>query len=386
MNVLSENKTRVPFVDLVDLHEPLVEEIAREWTSLLRGARFIGGDAVHAFETSFARYVGVEHAVAVSSGTSALQLALAATGAGPGDEVVTVAHTFFATAEAIAHCGATPVFVDVEADTANLDPDKLEAAIGPRTRAIVPVHLYGHPASMDAVLEIADRHGIAVVEDAAQAHGARIGDRSTGSFGRAAAFSFYPGKNLGACGEGGAVTTDDAELAGRVRALRDHGQTAKHVHTRVGWNARLDALQCAALSVKLPHLDAWNDARARAARVYLAGLTDTELTLPVERAGVRHVWHLFVVRHPERDRLAAELAGRDIGTGLHYPTPLHLQPAFGHPSRPEGTYPVAERWAREGLSLPMYPGLDEDLAGHVVQQVRSALERMRADRPTATGV
>jgi dTDP-4-amino-4,6-dideoxygalactose transaminase len=307
--------------------------------------------------------------VGTSSGTTALQLSLIALGIQPGDEVIVPAHTFIATAEAVSHAGATPVFADVLEDTGNLDPRAFEAAITPRTRAALPVHLYGNPADLDEILAIADRHGVAVVEDACQAHGARYQGRRVGSFGRMACFSFYPGKNLGAYGEGGAVVTNDADLASRVRRLRDHGQSKKYHHAEIGFNARLEGIQGAVLGVKLRHLDSWNEARRRHAEQYALALPGDNVVLPTVRSDCEPVFHLYVVRTEERDRLQAHLTERGIQSGLHYPIPLHQQPAYRSPGYREGQFPAAERWARTCISLPMYP----ELTGAQISEVAGAV-------------
>jgi dTDP-4-amino-4,6-dideoxygalactose transaminase len=355
------------------LHRPLVDEILAAWRGLVEGAAFVGGQEVAAFEQEFAAYAGTRECVGVGSGTDALRLALLAMEVRPGDEVITAPHTFIATSEAITQAGATPVFVDVDRRTGTLDPERVERAITPRTRVLLPVHLYGQPAAVDVLLEIASRHGLDVLEDAAQAHGAEFRGRRVGSFGRAAAFSFYPGKNLGACGEAGAVTSDDADLMARLRVLRDHGQRQKYHHEVEGYNARLDALQAAALRIKLRHLDAWNQARRHCAATYGRELAGAGVELPEEVPPRRHVWHLYVVRHPRRERIQTHLAERKIGTGLHYPVPLHLQPAYASLGHGVGSFPESERWASQGLSLPMFPGLTEEQIGRVAEAVREAV-------------
>lgn len=357
----------VPFVDLKRQHEELAAEILPAWERILRSAAFAGGPEVSAFEEEFAGYVGCAHAVGASSGTSALRLALTALGLEPGDEVITVPHTFIATTEAITQAGGKPVFVDVDPLTATIDPARVESAITPRTRILLPVHLYGQPAEMEPLMQLARRHGLSVLEDAAQAHGARYHGKRAGSLGHAAAFSFYPGKNLGACGEAGAVTTDDAHVARRVRMLRDHGQSEKYVHECEGTNARLDALQAAALRIKLRRLDGWNAARIRIAGRYAAGLEGSAVTTPRCAAGREHVYHLYVVRHPQRDRLREELGRAGIATGLHYPVPVHLQPAYSRLRLGPGSFPHAESWAAEGLSLPMFPGMSDEQIDHVCE-------------------
>jgi dTDP-4-amino-4,6-dideoxygalactose transaminase len=363
----------IPFVSLKHQHDGLTEEIASAWKRILGATAFVGGPEVEAFESEFARCHDSRHAVAVGSGTAALRLALLALGLRPGDEVITVPNTFIATTEAITQAGGRPVFVDVDPETATLDPSRLERAVTERTKIVLPVHLYGQPAEMDPILEIAAGAGLAVLEDAAQAHGAEYKGRKAGALGDAAAFSFYPSKNLGACGEAGAITTGRAEVASRARRLRDHGQAEKNVHETEGTNARLDALQAAALRIKLPRLQEWNEQRRRIAAIYDAGLRDAGVRIPVQAPGRRHVYHLYVIRHPERDRLRAALGEAGIGTGLHYPVPLHLQPAYAGMGHSAGDFPEAERWAAQGLSLPIFPGLAEEQAERVCRAIRQAL-------------
>ncbi len=335
---------------------------------------FILGAETEAFEREFAAYCGVAHAIGVGNGTDALMLALKALDVGPGDEVITVPMTAAFGAFAITMNGATPVFVDIEAGTANMNPLLLERAITPHTKAIMPVHLYGQAADLGAIMAIAARHGIPVVEDAAQAHGAMHDGKRVGSVGRIAGFSFYPSKNLGAAGDGGAVTTNDPALAEKVRMLRNGGQRGKYEHVIQGVNSRLDELQAAILRVKLAHLDDWNVARRRLAHQYDELLAGSSVALPEERAGATpegHVWHLFAVRHPRRDALAAYLKERGIGTAVHYPTALHLQPAFASLGLGARTFPVAEEQAREELSLPLYPELTAKEVMYVADAVRA---------------
>jgi dTDP-4-amino-4,6-dideoxygalactose transaminase len=374
----------IPFLDLPAQHRALQDEILEAWSDLLLNAAFIGGRSVDEFEAQVAAYVGVEHAVGVANGTDAIMLALKALGLEPGDEVITAANTFVATIEAIVHAGGEPVLVDVDPLTATIDPAAVDAAVTERTRFIVPVHLYGQPADMDPIMATAARHGLCVVEDNAQAIGARYRGRATGAIGHAAATSFYPGKNLGGTGDGGAITTNDADVAERIRLLANHGQTGKHEHTVIGYNSRLDALQAAALSIKLPHLDAWNDRRRQIAARYAELLGDSPLSLPLTAAGNDHVFHLYVVRHPERDLLAEALTAQRIGTGMHYPTPIHFMAPFIHLGDGPGTYPVTEEWTNQLLSLPMGPtmtdgdvvataaALDQALGGLDVYQRHSA--------------
>lgn len=365
---------KVPFVDLKPGVAAHRDEYLAAITEVVDSAYFAGGPAVERFERAFADFCGVEHAIAVSTGTDALVLALRAVGVGPGDEVVTAPNSFFATAEAISLVGATPVFADVDDDTLLLDPEAARAAITERTRAVVPVHLYGQMADMDAFSALAAERGVALLEDSAQAHGASRGGRRAGSVGAAAGFSFYPAKNLGAFGEGGAVTTSSAEVAQMVRELRDHGQSQKHTHRHVGYNARLPSILCAALEVSLRYLDEANAARQRAAARYrerLAGVDGVRLVGEV--TGGEHVYHLFVVRVAERDRVAAALAEEGIATAIHYPTPIHRQPAYAHLGRGAGSFPVAEKAAGEILSLPMYPQLGDEQVDAVVDALRRAV-------------
>ncbi len=355
---------KIPLVDLRAQYASIQAEVDAALRRVLETTAFINGPDVRAFEDEFAAFCGARYAVGVASGTVALQLALQACGVGRGDEVITVAHTFCATAEAILHAGATPVFVDIDPRTYNLDPARLAGAITARTRAILPVHLYGQPADLDAIRAIARRHGLAVIEDAAQAHGARYKERPVGPLGDAACFSFYPGKNLGAYGDAGAVTTDDPAIAERVRELRDHGrrvgpdgQRAKYEHAVVGYGERLDTLQAAVLRAKLPHLAEWNAARQAIAARYDRWLAGTPVAAPFTAPGCEPVYHLYVVRVSDRAAARQRLAADGIESGIHYPIPLHRQPAFAFLNVPAGALPETERAAAEILSLPIYPEL-----------------------------
>jgi dTDP-4-amino-4,6-dideoxygalactose transaminase len=361
----------VPFVDLKAQYETIRGEVNASIQEVIEASSFVLGPAVERFETEFAKYLGVEEVVGINNGTAALQLTLLALDIGEGDEVIVPAHTFIATAEAVSHVGAVPVFVDVRRDTGNLDASLLPAAITDRTRAIVPVHLYGQPADLEAILHVGAEHRIPVIEDACQAHGARYHQRRAGSFGRASCFSFYPGKNLGAYGEGGAVATDDTELAARVRRLRDHGQTERYRHAEIGYNARMEGIQGAVLGVKLRHLDAWNRARRERAGDYAARLGRTDMTLPIEAPGCESVYHLYVIRSKRRDALRAHLTDLGIQTGLHYPVPVPLQPAYSELGHREGDFPEAEAWARECLSLPLFAELTPAQLEEVIQGVKS---------------
>jgi dTDP-4-amino-4,6-dideoxygalactose transaminase len=360
---------RVPLVDLKAQYRALQPDIDAAIARVIESGVFILGPEVSAFEMAFAAYCGAQHGVGVGSGTAALELALRGLGIGPGDEVITTALTFIATAEAISAVGATPVFADIDPRTYNLDPERVEAAVTAATRAILPVHLYGQPAAMDALAAIARRRGLKLVEDAAQAHGAMHRGWRVGSLGDVACFSFYPGKNLGCYGDGGAVVTNDDRLAARVRRLRDHGRTGKYVHEEIGFGHRLDALQAAILSAKLPHLDAANAARRRLAQRYQQLLAGSELILPWEPDDVRGVYHLYVVRTPRRDQVLDSLHRQGIGAGIHYPLPLHLQPAYAGLGYRPGSLPVTEAAAREVLSLPLYPEMTEEQQDLVVAAV-----------------
>jgi dTDP-4-amino-4,6-dideoxygalactose transaminase len=351
----------VPFVDLKIQYSEIKTELQRAIEGVLEGGIFIGGEEIEGFEEEFAQYCDVRFAVGVGSGTEALHLALLACGLGEGHEVITVPHTFIATTEAITLAGATPVFVDIDPETYTMDTAQIEGAITERTKAIIPVHLYGQSAHLEPILAIAERNKLLVVEDAAQAHGALYKGKKVGGFGAVACFSFYPTKNLGAYGEGGAVVTDDEEIAQRVMMLRDHGSRQKYSHELEGMNSRLDTLQAAILRVKLRHLDQWNQQRGERAALYDTLLKDTEgVVCPTVRQGCTHVYHLYVIRATERDRLREHLGSRGIVTGIHYPIPLHLQPAYGYLEIRKGTYPVTEQVATEILSLPMYPELSRE--------------------------
>jgi len=374
----------IPLNDLCAQHAPIRGELDVAVARVLDSGTYVLGQEVVAFEAEFAAYCGRAEAVATNSGTSALHLALLALGIGAEAEVVTVAHTFVATVAAIRHAGARPVLVDTAAGSCTMDPLRLEAAITPRTRAIVPVHLFGQCADMDAINAIAHRHRLPVVEDAAQAHGALYGGRRAGSLGDLACFSFYPGKNLGACGEGGAVVTDDHELAATVRMLRDHGQSARYRHELIGFNYRMDALQAAVLEVKLRHLDAWNEARRRHAAEYRRLLADSVEVLAELSYGTP-VYHQFPVFHDDREGLRAYLADRGVSTGIHYPAPVHLQPAFRDLGCREGDLPQSERSCRRTLSLPLYPELPASAVSRVAELVRefAATSRRATGAPAA---
>jgi dTDP-4-amino-4,6-dideoxygalactose transaminase len=363
---------KIPFVDLKSLHHGIREELREVFDRVLNDSTFVLGPEVQRFEQEFAAYVGTKHCVALNTGTAAIHLALAALGVGPGDEVITVAHTFIATAEAITAVGARPVFIDIDPISFTMDPALLEAAITNKTRAIIPVDLYGQVADMDAILAIADCHHIPVIEDACQAHGAEYKGRKSGSFGVAGCFSFYPGKNLGACGEGGAVTTDDDELAHRIRLWRDHGSSKRYEHIFPGLNMRMEGIQGGILSVKLKYLDLWNDQRRQAASAYGIALAATDIEIPTEMVHGRHVYHLYVVQSDNRNALREHLTEAGIESGLHYPTPLHLQEAYRFLGYKEGDFPVTERVKSRILSLPIYPGIPSEAVDRVAFELRES--------------
>ena len=365
---------QVPFLDLRVQHEPLMTELVDAFRHVTETSAFAGGPFVARFETEFAAFCGTRHALGVGSGTDALWLTLLALGVGPGDEVITVPNSFMATAEAISLCGARPVFVDVDARSCTMDPAQVEAAITLRTQAIVPVHLFGQMADMEAILGVARRHGTPVVEDACQAHGAEQNSHRAGSLGVAGCFSFCPGKNLGAFGEAGAITTDEEELRSKLQALRDHGQAGKNQHSTLGWNARMDGIQAAVLSLKLRRLAAANTARRAHAKLYdqlLAG--EPGVIPPAVAPGNTHVHHIYAVRVQDRDGVLQRMAARGVSCAVHYPLPIHLQKAYGFLGCRPGSFPVAERCARELLSLPMYPELRPEQIEFVVKTLKDCL-------------
>jgi dTDP-4-amino-4,6-dideoxygalactose transaminase len=362
----------IAFVDLDRQYRSIKDEIDEALLAAVASTDYILGEELRRFEDDFAAYCETRHCLGVGSGTAALQLALEAIGIGEGDEVIVPANTFIASVLPILRLGATPVLVDCTEDTATLDVDLVAAALGPRTRAIVAVHLYGQPADVDPLLALCRAHDLVLVEDACQAHGARYKGRRTGGLGRVAAFSFYPGKNLGAYGDGGAVTTDDDEIAEQVRLLRDLGQSRKYFHTLPGWNERLDTIQAAVLRVKLAHLDRWNELRRANAESYAAALADCDVRLPENAPWAEHVFHLYVVRTAARDRLREELTARGIATGMHYPIALSRQPALEQLALEPEAFPVTERWADELLSLPMFPELRPDEIESVAEAIGAA--------------
>jgi dTDP-4-amino-4,6-dideoxygalactose transaminase len=366
----------VPFLDLNSAYEELRYELDAAYRRVMESGRYILGEEVEAFERAWADYCGARHCVGVGNGLEALHLALLAMGVGPGDEVLVPANTYIATWFAVSETGAVPVPVEPDPLTRNIDPEGIAPAITSRTKVVLPVHLYGLPAPMDRIREVARRYGLLVLEDAAQAHGALDRGRRCGALGDAAAFSFYPGKNLGAIGDAGAVVTNDDQIANRVRVLRNYGSRVKYDNEVRGYNSRLDPLQAAFLRVKLAHLDEWNERRRTLASLYQERLRDVPgLTLPAESEGVSSCWHLFVVRHPLRDALQSWLAGSGIGTLIHYPVPPHLSKAYAADGHREGSYPVTEGLALQVLSLPMGPHVTPTQADEVVCAVISFLQR-----------
>ena len=369
-----QSKTKVPFLDLRAAHDPIRAELLAAFSEVIDQNAFAGGSFVQKFETEYASFCNAKHAIGVANGTDALWLALLALGVGPGDEVITVPHTFMATAEAISYCGAKPVFIDIDERTYTMDPALLEKAITPRTKAIIPVHLYGQIADMDPIMAIACKHGLPIVEDACQAHGAEYKGKRAGSFSMAGAFSFYPGKNLGALGEAGAVVTHDDALAEKIKILREHGQERRYFHSMIGWNGRMDGMQAAALSIKLRTLDAGNAARRKNAALYSQLLANTPgVTIPYVAPHGTPVCHLYVVLVKDRDTLLAKLGERGIACGIHYPRPVHLQKAYAALGHGPGSFPISERCAAECLSLPMFPELTAAQIEQVVTELKALL-------------
>lgn len=360
----------IPLVDLKSQYESIKSEIDGAISEVVESCQFVLGPKVEAFEADFAAYCQSRFAFGMNSGTSALHLALLAAGVGPGDEVITVSYTFVATVAGILYTGASPVLVDIDPLTCNIDVRKIEAAITPRTKVIMPVHLYGTCADMDPILEIARRHNLIVLEDAAQAHGAEYKGRRAGSMGHLASFSFYPGKNLGAYGEGGAVVTNDEQYVELIKQLRDQGQSAKYLHERVGYNYRMEAIQGAVLGVKLKHLENWNASRRRHAETYLRQLADSGVRLLEEPADSKSVYHVFALFTEQRDELREHLHAKGISTGIHYPIPVHMQRGFNNLGYKEGDLPETERVCREVLSLPMYPELASETVVEIADSVR----------------
>ncbi|MBU6410092.1 MAG: DegT/DnrJ/EryC1/StrS family aminotransferase [Verrucomicrobia bacterium] len=372
---------RIAYFDLAAQVRSIRGELDAAIARTLDKCTFCLGPDVEQFEKDFAKSCGVTHCIGFNSGTSALHVAMRLLNVGPGDEVITTPFTFVATSWAISYAGAKPVFVDIDDATCNLDPARIERAITPRTKAILPVHLYGLPFDLAAVSDICQRHHLPLVEDAAQAHAAVYQGRPAGSFGKMACFSFYPGKNLGACGEGGALVTQDAALAARARSLREHGSATRYYHDEIGYNYRMEGFQGAVLGVKLKYLEQWTRERRRVARSYRELLAGTPLQLPREPAGSQSAWHLYVVRHPRRDEIKKHLEARGIGCALHYPLPLHLQKAYAFLGHRPGDFPHAEKAAGECISLPIYP----ELTDAQVHRVAAAIKEFFAKRPASSG-
>ncbi|MEN6490135.1 MAG: DegT/DnrJ/EryC1/StrS family aminotransferase [Smithella sp.] len=361
----------VPFLDLKAQYKTIKEEISAAINEVIENTAFAGGPFVAKFENEFAQFCGTKHAIGVGNGTDALWASLVALGIGAGDEVITTPNTFIATAEAISLSGATPVFVDIDEKTHNMNPALIEAAITPKTKAILPVHLFGQPADMDPIMAIAEKHGLKVVEDACQAHGAEYKGKKAGSIGAVGCFSFYPGKNLGAYGEGGGIVTNDDALAAKIRMFRDHGQAKKYYHDIIGWNARLDGIQGAVLNVKLKYLSDWNDARRKHAQDYTAGLSSIDgVIAPQEAEYAKHIYHIYALRVQDRDKFMAYLNEKGIACGIHYPIPLHLQNAYAFMQKGPGSFPVAEKCAAEYVSLPMFAELTDEQVAYIVEQIK----------------
>jgi dTDP-4-amino-4,6-dideoxygalactose transaminase len=367
----------VPYLDLRAQYRTLRSEVLKALEEICESTSFVQGPVTSEFEEKFAAYCGVDHCVSLNSGTSALHLALRCLDVGPGDEVVTVSMTFIATAWAVSYVGATPVFVDIDPVRRTMNPENLEAAITPRTKVIIPVHLYGMPGDMDRINAIAERHKLPVIEDAAQAHGAKYRGKRVGQFGKIACFSFYPSKNLGAYGEGGALITDDAGIAQRARSLRDQAQSQKYFHDEIGYNYRMDSFQGAVLSIKLKQLDAWNGARMDCARYYTELLKDSSYKLPAHLSDSECVWHCYVIETPERDRVRSTLQDLGIQTAIHYPLPVHLQKAYAHLGYKSRDLPVTEALCESCLSLPIYPELSKEKISRVASVLLDLQKSMR---------
>ena len=370
---MPSKQPQVPFVDLGAQYRTIEGEIGEATSRVIQQSDFILGREVSLFEEEFAAFCEAKYAIGVDSGTSALELALRAYDIGPGDEVITAANSFIASALAISHAGARPILVDVDPSTYTVDVSAIEKAITPRTKAVIPVHLYGHPAHMNPIRELADKHGLVIIEDACQAHGTRYKGRRAGSLGHAAAFSFYPGKNLGAYGDGGIVVTNDRGIARRLEMLRNYGQKEKYQHLFRGYNRRLDTLQAAVLRVKLRYLEKWNAARRWNAVLYHKFLDGCGLLLPGEAPGAESVWHLYVIRAEQRDALKEHLISRGISASIHYPIPIHVQPAYLDLGYKKGDFPVTESCAHQVLSLPMYAEISQDQIEYVAKTIRDFL-------------
>ncbi len=364
--------TKIPFLNLKAQHATIKDEVNKALQEVIDNTSFAGGPQVARFEGNFAHFCKCDHAVGVGSGTDALWMALLGMDIGQGDEVITSPSTFIATAEAISFCGATPVFVDIDEDTYNIDPTLIEAAITPKTKAIIPVHLFGHVCDMDPIQEIASKYNLVVLEDACQAHDAEYKGGRAGSLADAGCFSFYPGKNLGAYGEAGAVVTNSQDLADKLRMFRDHGQHKKYYHSIIGWNTRMDGFQGAVLDVKLPHLPAWTAARRNNAQLYNEPLKNISgITVPLEAEYAKHVYHVYAIRSVNRDSLIKSLADQGISCGIHYPVPLHLQEAYNFLGYRNGDFPIAEKCAEEFVSLPMFPELSEEEVSFIADKIKA---------------
>lgn len=365
---------KVPFLDLKAQYLTIKDEINAAINDVIDKTAFAGGPFVAQFESEFSDFCNCGHAIGVGSGTEALWLPLLALGIGQGDEVITVPSTFIATAEAISFCGATPVFVDIDEQTYNMNPNLLDAAITPKTKAIIPVHLFGQTADMDPIMEIARKYNLVVIEDACQSHGSEYMGKRSGSIGDAGAFSFYPGKNLGAYGEAGAIVTNNAELASKIQMFRDHGQSKKYYHGMIGWNARMDGIQGAILSTKLKHLESWTEARRKNASLYNELLSNVDgIITPQESGYARHVYHIYAIRVKNRDKLIERLAEKEIFCGIHYPVPIHLQEAYNFLGLSKGSFPISEKCAEEFVSLPMYPELTEAQIKYTTDEIKKLL-------------
>jgi len=376
---MADTRIKVPYLDLKAQYQSIKPEIDAAIAGVLESSQFVLGSEVAGFEQDFAAYCGATDCIALNSGTSALHLALLAAGIGPGDEVITVPFTFIASVAAIEYAGARPVLIDIDPRSFTMDPAAIEAAITPRTKAILPIHLYGHSTDMDPILEVARKHSLVVIEDAAQAHGAKYKGRPVGTIGNIGCFSFYPTKNLGAYGEGGAVTTNNPEYAGKVRMLRDWGQDRKYHHVLRGYNYRMEGLQGAILRVKLHHLEKWIEARRAIAKQYNELLADCGLTLPVEMPWARHVYHVYTLRSEDRDALQAALLAEGIQTAVHYAIPAHLQPAFADLGYGKGSLPHSETASQQVLALPIYPELSPQSVSEVSRAVKSVVSRRLAN-------
>lgn len=365
----SSGQRQIPFVDLKAQFSSIEDEVVEAILGTVRKGDYILGENVALFEKEFAAYCDTEFAIGVDSGTSALEMIVSAYGFGPGDEVITQANTFIATALGVTYTGATPVLVDIDPDTFMIDPEAVEAAITPNTKAIMPVHLYGHPADMDPIMDIAKRHNLVVIEDASQAHGSRYNGTRVGGIGHTAGFSLYPGKNLGAYGDAGIITTNDPDIAEKLFLLRNYGSKKKYHHESIGYNRRLDTLQASVLRTKLPHLDTWSESRRTNAARYNAALADTHLVLPKEADNVVPVYHLYVVRTDRREELKAHLEANGVAAIIHYPIPIHMQPAYAHLGYSKGDFPITEAYADTILSLPMFPELTEDDVAYIANVI-----------------